>query len=182
MNLKEKQIVKGEVRFDIYKFDSELKRNISKIIGFFSESWRASFREKFGFLSRSIVVNNGITNTGFAAMAGLVGNVGSVNPFTYLAVGTSATAFAASQSALIGEFSTIGLSRAAATVTRVTTTQTNDTLQLVKTFTLSGTGTVEEVGAFNAASSGVMLGRALSGTIDLVSGDELVITYKFKFA
>lgn len=126
-------------------------------------------------------VHNGITNAGFAAVAGLVGNTGSVSAFTYLAVGTSNTAFAASQTALVGEFSTVGLSRASATVSRVTTTQTNDTLQLVKTFTLSGSGTVEEVGAFNASSSGVMLGRALTGTVTLVSGDEFVVTYKFQF-
>lgn len=125
--------------------------------------------------------NNGITNAGFAAIAGLVGNTGSITAFTYLAVGTSSTAFAASQTALIGEYSTIGLSRASATVSRVTTTQTNDTLQLVKTFTVTGTGSVEEVGAFNAASSGIMLGRALSGTVSVVNGDELVVTYKFQF-
>lgn len=135
-----------------------------------------------GQLVEEITVNNGITNAGFAAMAGLVGNTGSVTAFTYLAVGTSSTAFAASQTALIGEYSTVGLSRASATVSRVTTTQTNDTLQLTKTFTLSGSASVEEVGAFNDASAGVMLGRALTGTLTLVNGDELIITYKFKFA
>lgn len=127
-------------------------------------------------------VFNGITNAGFAAMAGLVGNTGAVSAFTYLAVGTSSTAFSAGQTALIGEISTSGLSRASATVSRVTTTQTNDTLQLAKTFTLSGSATVEEIGAFNAASSGVMLGRALTGTLALVNGDELTTTYKFKFS
>lgn len=135
-----------------------------------------------GEIVQDITVNNGITNAGFAAMAGLVGNTGSVSAFTYLAVGTSNTAFSAGQTALIGEISTSGLSRASATVSRVTTTQTNDTLQLTKTFTLSGSATVEEVGAFNAASTGVMLGRALTGTVTLVNGDEFVVTYKFKFA
>lgn len=126
--------------------------------------------------------SNGITNAGFAAIAGLVGNTGSISAFTHLAVGTSSTAFAAAQTALIGEITTNGLARASATVSRVTTTQTNDTLQLVKTFTITGSSTVEEVGAFNAASSGIMLGRALSGTIDVVNGDELTVTYKFKYA
>ncbi len=127
-------------------------------------------------------VFNGITNAGFAAMAGLVGNTGAISAFTYLAVGTSSTAFSAGQTALIGEISTSGLSRASATVSRVTTTQTNDTLQLAKTFTLSGSATVEEIGAFNAASTGIMLGRALTGTLSLVNGDELTTTYKFKFS
>lgn len=135
-----------------------------------------------GEVVQEVEVSNGITNAGFAAMAGLVGNTGAVSAFTYLAVGTSTTAFSAGQTALVGEISTVGLSRASATVSRITTTQTNDTLQLVKTFTLSGSATVEEVGAFNASSSGVMLGRALTSTLTLVSGDELTITYKFKFA
>lgn len=135
-----------------------------------------------GEVVKDITVNNGITNAGFAAMAGLVGNTGSVTAFTYLAVGSSNTAFAASQTALVGEISTNGLSRTAATVSRVTTTQTNDTLQLTYTFTLSGSSTVEEIGAFNDASAGTMLGRALTGTLTLVNGDQLVLTYKFKFA
>lgn len=135
-----------------------------------------------GNMVYDITVNNGITNAGFAALAGLAGNTGTVDPFTYLAVGTSSTAFSAAQTALVGEISTVGLSRASATVSRVTTTQTNDTLQLLKTFTLSGGATVEEVGAFNASSSGVMLGRALTGTVTLVNGDQLTVTYKFKFS
>lgn len=135
-----------------------------------------------GNLVQEVEVDNGITNAGFAAVAGLVGNTGAVTAFTYLATGTSSTAFAASQTALVGEISTSGLSRASATVSRVTTTQTNDTLQLTKTFTLSGSATVEEIGAFNASSSGTMLGRALTGTVSLVSGDEFIVTYKFRFS
>jgi hypothetical protein len=172
----------GRVKLEVYRYNTFLKRYVSRILGIFSENIRAKFRNKYGFLIQSVEVNNGITNTGFAAEAGLVGNTGSVSPFTYLAVGTSSTAFSASQTALLGEISTSGLARASATVSRVTTTQTNDTLQLTKTFVLSGSATVEEVGAFNASSSGVMLGRALTGTVTLVSGDEFIATYKFKFA
>jgi len=135
-----------------------------------------------GKIVEDITINNGITNAGFAALAGLAGNTGTINPFTYIAVGTSSTAFSAAQTALIGEISTAGLSRASATVSRVTTTQTNDTLQLVKTFTLSGSATVEEVGAFNASSSGTMLGRVLTSTVTLVPGDEFTVIYKFKFS
>lgn len=135
-----------------------------------------------GKIVEDVTVNNGITNAGFGVMSGLVGNVGSETAFTYLAVGTSSTAFSAAQTALIGEISSNGLSRASATVTQETTTQTDDTLQLTKTFTVSGSSTIEEVGAFNDASAGNMLGRALTGTVSVVSGDELIITYKFKFA
>ena len=125
---------------------------------------------------------NGITNAGFAAIAGLAGNTGGVSAFTYLAVGTSNTAFSASQTALQAEITDTGLGRAAATVSRVTTTQTNDTLQLTYTWTATGSKTVEEIGVFNASSSGVMLGRALTTTQTLVNTNQLAATYKIKFS
>lgn len=128
-------------------------------------------------------INNGITNAGFAELANLAGNVSTPASFTYLATGSGSTAFAVSQTALVTENSTNGLERAAATVTRQTTTVSNDTLQLVKTFTATGAGgTVEEVGVFNAASSGTMLGRATTGTYTLSATDTLVVTYKVVFA
>ncbi len=126
-------------------------------------------------------IENTITNVGLAAMAGLVGNTGAVTAFTYLAVGTSNTAASASQTTLVAELSTLGLSRTSATVTRSTTTQTNDTLQLDYTWTASGSTTVEEIGVFNASSSGVMLGRKVTGSKALVTGVQLVATYKIIF-
>lgn len=126
-------------------------------------------------------INNTITNTGKAQIALLAGDSSAV-PFTYLALGTSNTAPSAGQTALIGEISTNGLQRASATVSRVTTTTTNDTLQLTNSFTASGSSTVEEVGIFNANSSGTMLGRALTGSKALVNGDQLVVTYQVIFA
>jgi len=128
------------------------------------------------------LVNNSIMNVGFAAMAGLVGNTGAIAAFTYLALGTSNTAVSAGQTALGAEISTNGLQRVSATVSRVTTTQTNDTLQLTNTYTVTGTSAIEEIGAFNASSSGIMLGRALTGTVNVINGDSLTMTYKFKFS
>lgn len=126
-------------------------------------------------------VNNLITSAGKAQLALLAGDA-SATPFTYLAVGTSTTAASVGQTALVAEISTNGLSRAAATVSRVTTTVTNDTLQLVYTWSVSGTSTVEEVGIFNASSVGTMLGRALTTSKAVVNGDSLSITYKVIFA
>jgi len=127
-------------------------------------------------------ISNTIMNTGKAALAGLAGNVDSQVAFTYLAVGTDTTAPAATQTTLVAEISDSGLERVAGTVTRETTTVTNDTLQLYKEFTASGTKTVEEVGIFNDATTGIMLGRALTTSKDLVSGDKLQVTYQVKFA
>lgn len=126
-------------------------------------------------------VYNSVVNAGFAQLALLAGDA-SATPFTYLELGTSSTAVAAAQTALQAAITTGGLERAAATVSRVTTTVTNDTLQLVKTWTSSASHTVEEVGIFNASSAGTMLARALTGTKTVASGETLTGTYKVKFA
>ena len=126
-------------------------------------------------------ISNGITTAGKAQIALLAGDSSAV-PFTYLAVGTSSTAFSASQTALQAEITDSGLARASATVTRVTTTTTNDTLQLVKSWSVTGSKTIEEVGIFNDSSAGTMLGRALTGTKALVNGDTMTETYKVIFS
>lgn len=126
-------------------------------------------------------VPNIITTAGVAQMALLAGDATAV-PFTYLAVGTSTTAVAGSQTALVAEITDSGLARAAATVSRVTTTSTNDTLQLYKEFSVTGSKTVEEAGVFNDATTGTMLARALTTSKSVINGDLLQITYKVSFA
>jgi hypothetical protein len=127
----------------------------------------------------TVEFHNKMTNEGLAVISGLVGNTGSQTAFTYIAVGSSNTAVSASHTALQAEISTNGLSRASATVSRKTTTQTNDTLVLAKVFTVTGSSTVEEVGVFNASSSGTMLARALTGSISVVNGNVLSATYNW---
>ena len=127
-------------------------------------------------------LNNTITTAGLAVVAGLVGNVDTQTAFTYLAVGTSSTAESSTHTALQSETTTNGLARAAATVSRETTTATDDTLQLYKQWTASGTIVVEEIGAFNASSSGNMLGRKLTTTKTVNSGETLTATYQFIFS
>ena len=120
----------------------------------------------------------GVTNAGFAELANLGGDVSSPTEFTYLAYGTGTTAFAVTQTALVTESD-----REAATVSRTTTNVANDTLRLTKTFTISSTLTIAEVGVFNAASGGTMLARTkLTTTRSVVSGDQYVLTYDIVFA
>ncbi len=158
-----------------------------KLIGFNIVQVRGFIRLQVKNADGSLVSDTGfqeniITNTGLAAFAGLAGNVGSVNPFTYLAVGTDATAASASQTALIAELSTLGLGRASAAVTRSTTNQTNDTLQFDKTWTASGGTTINEIGVFNASPSGVMCARKVTTATPIVSTQLLIATYKIVFA
>lgn len=126
-------------------------------------------------------INNLVVSAGLAQLALLAGDA-TATPFTYLAVGTSSTSPSAGQTALVDEITDSGLARAAATVSRTNTSVANDTLRLVYTWTASGTKTVEEIGAFNASSSGTMLGRALTGSWSLVNGSLFAATYDFAFA
>lgn len=146
---------------------------------------RVQVQDKEGkIISDSGWRKNKITNASLAAISGLVGNTGSQIAFTYLAVGTSTTAVSASHTALQAEITDTGLARAAATVTRSTSGggQTNDTLQLDYTWTATGTKTVEEIGVFNASSSGVMLGRLLTTSQSLLNTNRLIATYKIIFS
>lgn len=125
------------------------------------------------------IIENLIVNAGLAEIAGLIGNTGTPTAFTYLAVGSGSTAAAATDTALETELTDGGLERASATVTRATTTATNDTLQLVKAFTVTDTKTVREVGVFNASENGDMMSRSvLTADKNLESGDTFTLTYK----
>ncbi len=125
----------------------------------------------------------GIPDASLAEMANLWAGVSTPLPMTHIATGTSDTAFAAADTTLGTEITDSGLARAAATVTRVTTNVTDDTTQLVKGFTVTGTKTIKEVGILNASSTGDLGGRTVLETPkDVVSGSSYTITYKTIFS
>ncbi len=121
----------------------------------------------------------GITSVFLNEATGLLGGVGSKTAFSYLACGTGSTAFAEGNTTLVAEITDSGLERASVTPTQVTTTHTNDTLQLQKAWSVSGTKTVAEVGVLNAGAAGTLAARTvLSVARALVSGDTYTLTYK----
>lgn len=125
---------------------------------------------------------NLITSVGKAAMAGLISGVGGVAAFTYVDTGSSATAATIADTALGSANSTNGMGRQAAAMTLSTTTTTNDTLNAIFTWTASGAVTINEVGIFNAASVGTLLGHfILPSTITLASGNQYKLTYSVQF-
>ena len=134
-----------------------------------------------GTLRWEASVKNIVTNAGKAQLALLAGDA-TATPFTYIGLGSSATAVVGTDTQLTAEIASGGLSRASGTVSRVTTSTTNDTYQVTKTFTASATLTVEELGVFNAASTGTMLSHALTGTKQVMSTDTIVVTYKLQFS
>ena len=125
----------------------------------------------------------GLTNTGFAAAAGRIGDIGSISAFDYIANGSGSTAAAATDTGLGSENSGGGTDIIQVTPTRVTTSVTNDTLQLSNTWTSTGTKTINEVGVFNAASSGLMIARSVTAaTRSVANGDTYQATYKIQLA
>lgn len=126
----------------------------------------------------------GIPDIGLAEMANLWSGDESPAPMTHIAVGTGEDAFdAENDTTLKTEIGDSGLARAEAEVTRETTSTTNDTVQMVKTFTIAGTYKIKEVGIFNASSDGDMGGRTVLTTPkDVVSGSSYTVTYKTIFA
>jgi limonene-1,2-epoxide hydrolase len=117
-----------------------------------------------------------IVNAGLAEVAALLLADVSGTAFDYIAIGTGTTAPSASDTAL--EFET---HRVAATGSRVTTNVTDDTAQLVATFSgYSGTEAITEAGVFNAAAGGIMLCRQTFNAlnVDWDAGDSVEITEK----
>jgi len=110
-------------------------------------------------------------------VAGLINEVTS-GGFTYLAIGVGVVAADVTDTTLGSEITTGGGERAAATCSRVTTTVTDDTAQMVKEWTFSASFSVTESAPFDAASAGVMLARQVFSAIAVVSGDKLEVTWK----
>lgn len=131
-----------------------------------------------GYWAQFRVEKNLVPSVGKAGIASRIGGSGSEAAATYIAVGTGATAPAAGDTALQTEITDSGLARAAATMSRVTTTVANDTSQADKTFSVTGTKAVTEAGLLNAAAAGVLFGRQTFSAINVVNGDSLQITYK----
>jgi len=137
-----------------------------------------TLRDKTGRIKEVRIVKNLITSAGKAGLASRIGGSGGEAAFTYLAVGTGTTAANIADTTLQTELATSGLSRVNATASRVTTTVTNDTAQLLTTFAVTGTQAVTECGILNASSVGTLLCRQVFSAINVVNTDNLQITYK----
>jgi hypothetical protein len=151
-------------------------QNTLKIKG----SYHFEIKDVEGKIRDSWTVDNLVVNGGLAFITGLLTGTGTVP--TYLALGTSDDAVAGSQTALVAEITDTGLERAVSTASQVTTTITNDTFQLAKTFTATGSKTIEEVGVFNDPTTGTMLSRALTTSKAITNGESIAVTYKLKLA
>jgi len=104
--------------------------------------------------------------------ARLLGNTLAV--MSHMAVGTSATTAATSQTALGGEVGRVALD---------SSSRSSNTLTYVATFPAgTGTGSLAEAGILNAASSGNLLCRTTFSTVSKASGDTVVVTWNVTVA
>jgi len=103
--------------------------------------------------------------------------------FSVIATGSGNTAFTSASSELNTEIEANGLSRATSTNTQEDTTFTDDTLQFVKAFTVTGTQTVKEIGVTNKLTKDAdgekwLYLEVLDTERDLVNGDTYTVTVK----
>lgn len=135
-----------------------------------------------GFWTYEMKAANLVTSAGKAAIASRFNGSGSEAAFTYIALGTGTTAAAVGDTTLQTEITDSGLTRQSATVSRTTTTVTNDTARLTYTWTASGSKAVTESGCLNAASLGVLANRQVFSAVNLVSGNSFQATHDFAFS
>ena len=118
------------------------------------------------FLVKLGLAHNTMTNVGFMAMASRIGYQGTgitatnIAIFNAVGIGQGTTAASASDTQLQ---SSLAINQSGVTLSLVTTTQTNDTLQAVHVFSaandsgLSGSSNVTEVGFFNGVTNGTSI-------------------------
>lgn len=147
-------------------------------LGLISPHARAWFLGKF---SPKMVISNLVTTVGVAGVAARLNGSGSPAAYTYIAIGTGATAANIADTTLEAEITTSGGARANSTVSVQTTDTSGDTAQLLNTFafTTGASFAITESGVLNAGSSGTLLARQVFSAINVASGDSLQVTWKF---
>ncbi len=134
--------------------------------------------------------HNLITDAGRGVMSSRINGSGGLAAFTSIGQGTGTTAASNADTTLgtgvtaagAGDAGVHALATVSVTASRVTTTVTNDTAQLVGTVAEAATIAVTESGVFNADTAGSMLCRQVFTAVNVVNGDSLQFTWKIKAA
>lgn len=117
-----------------------------------------------------------ITNAGLAIVTNRM-KAGGTEP-NYAAWGTGAGTAAIGDTTLFTEASE---TRVSGTSTRETTTQTNDTYQVVATITADGSKTITNAGLFDASTSGNLFLKGDFTGVALGVGESIQFTFKAQF-
>jgi hypothetical protein len=133
-----------------------------------------------GEIKELLEVPNLVVDVGLAFIASRMKDA-TATVMSHMAVGTTNTAAADAQTALVAE---VAASRTALTSSTIATTNVaNDSLTYVCTFGAGvGTGALVEAGIFNAGAAGTMLCRTVFSVITKGALDSLTITWKVVIA
>jgi len=145
---------------------------------YFRKHFGINFPKLFGitgYFTKKAVYSNLITTSGKGLITGRINGVGSPAAPVYMAIGTGTVAASAGDTALQTE-----TQRVSGTATKVTTTVTDDTAQLVGSFTITSPVAITEMGILNAASSGTLLVRNVFSAYNFQADDVFEITHKLK--
>lgn len=123
-----------------------------------------------------------VQNTGLANITGALVTA-SVDKFLQWGTGS-----AAAKSATTVTTTSTTEARTSGTMSQVTTTATNDTLQITGTITAAGTRAITEVGVFDAVGTGSppttgnMIFYGDFSVVNLLTGDSIAFTVKVAFS
>jgi hypothetical protein len=123
-----------------------------------------------GTVTHDFVVPNLVVTTGKNYIASkMVATTNTPVSMTHMAIGTTNTAPAAADTALLAQTGRVSLSGS---------TPLNNTVTYTATFPPgTGDGAIVEAGIFNASTAGVMLCRTTFPTVTKQAGDTLAITW-----
>jgi len=126
-----------------------------------------------GLLKGEQKIDNLVVATGKNIIASrLLGNT-TPTP-SHMAIGSSSTAAATGQTALLGELGRVAFD---------STSRSSNVNTYIATFPAgTGTGAVQEAGIFNAGSSGDMLCRTTFSVVNKAAGDSIIITWNLTVA
>lgn len=183
MQNKEFSKIKGRIKLTLKdKFGNTKKLwNENKLGKFFRIYLGLDLKGIFflGCWKNNLEFHNIITSVGKAGLASRCNGDGSEAIFNYLALGIGTTAANIADTTLVSEIIDSGLVRSVATCSRTTTNVTNDTAKLTKVWTVTGSKAITEVGALNASSVGVLLGRQVFSAVNVIATDNFQIDYLF---
>lgn len=128
-------------------------------------------RDQFGNIKDTRQVNNLVVTAGKTLIASRLVNASDTVP-SHMAVGTSTTAAAAAQTALIAEVASGGRQALGGT------SRSANVITYSATFAEGqGTGALTEAGIFNASSGGTMLCRTVFSVVNKDVSDTLTINW-----
>ena len=130
-------------------------------------------RDALGKIKQEVVTHNLVVTAGLGFIASRMKDTGSPDQMSHMEVGTSSTAAAAGQTALVA---LVASSRTALTTAGGVVTAS--AVEYVTTFGPGvGTGALTEAGIFNAASAGTMLCRTVFSVVNKGASDSMTITW-----